>query len=158
MAAVTLGQRLGREEQAKRKGPQPRGQDVSPVELIDATERGLWTLIDWRAALGEEQIASFRRDVASHAFEAQERRLAGDRPWLGLPTDVAAEILSYRPDELVPDEYAGLLDRHLTGQHVPVLVHYLAGAALAAIVLDTRDGIELRRRIWAEHQTSADID
>jgi hypothetical protein len=108
----------------------------------------LWRLQDWRVALGDAQIAEHRDRLLTEAVAARSRRESGERPLLGVATDVAAEILSYRPEEAVPVRYAELINAALTRVMPEELVVYNIAAAVAALVLEEPDGMRLRRRLW----------
>lgn len=151
---MTVRRRLERLEAAP-SFARPDAPNITPQELVAIARSRAWTLDDWRIAFGEAQIDRVRSELIDDAQEARRRRGAGEDPWLGLPTHVAAEILSYLPGEDVPAAYAGYIDRHFQDPPPPALVAYLVGAAMAAIVLDTRDGMDLRIHLWG-HRTSDD--
>lgn len=145
---MTPSARLTRLERAKDSGPNPRSQHLDPWEWVTATAMGTWTFAEWRVALGEDQLAEAETDLLDRARSARLRRLEGGPPWLGTAMDIAAEIVSYLPAEMVPLSLFELLDRHLRRRHVPALACYLVEAVVAALVLDSRDGRHLRRKLW----------
>lgn len=147
VAVVNTEQRLTRLERAKRRGPSPRG-NPTLLEMYDASRRGLWNFSDWRVALGEDQIEKARREIMQYAVEAREDRERGLSPHLGHGVAVAGAIVSFLPSEDVPQYYPDLIDAALHKDYIPESLPYLVAAVVAAIVLDTRDGIALRRELW----------
>ena len=145
---MTVSRRLGAIEKVDRGRPRPDDPTLSAEDLIYAYRNHLWSLADWRIALGESQIDRFVKHVMAEAIVARRDREAGKPAVLGLSTGVAAEIVSYKPDEVLPDGLAVIINRRLKAEHIPSLVMHLIDAALAAIVLHTTDGLWLRRRLW----------
>lgn len=132
-----------------RERPDPRSRDITPEQIVAATRSGIWTLSDWRIALGEDQIAEVTEDVLDKAVRARSEREAGRPPSLSYGIGVAAEIVSYLPGEHVPEHLSAILDRSLHREHSPASIVYLITAVLAVIILDTRDGMAMRHRLWA---------
>ncbi len=147
---MTPAARLARLERAHQSRPDPRSQNLEPSEWLTATETGAWTFIEWRVAVGEDQLADAEKELFELAQAARLRRQRGERPALGLGLHVAAEIVSYLPNETVPQSTIKALDRQLHEPHVPALWGYLVHAVIAALLLDTRDGRRLRERLWYE--------
>jgi predicted DNA-binding protein (UPF0278 family) len=127
---------------------------LDPSEWVSSTATGAWTLVEWRVAVGEDQLVEAEKELLELAHEARLRRQRGEEPSLGLPLHVAAEIVSYLPQETVPETIIAVLDRHLHERHSPALCGYLLQAVIAALLLDTRDGLRLRHRLWCEHASN----
>ena len=71
---------------------------------------------------------------------------------LGDPYSIAAEILSYAPEEQLPRRLAGLIDAHLAassrhGAGVDGFV-YARAAGVVKLVLGEPDARALRERMW----------
>jgi len=143
---MTRSRRLRQLEDAS-AGPPPPTEE----QACAALKAGTWTWSDWRVAVGDAQMAQMENWLLDAAVEARQRREAGERPFLGRPEDVAAEIVSYRPDEEVPAEYEGFIRRYLDGKRLtPGSATYFVHAGFAMLALKTPDGMGLRRRLWEE--------
>jgi len=106
-----------------------------------------------RVAVGDAQVAAMENWLLNQAVEARQRREAGEQPSLGLPEYVAAEIVSYRPDEEVPAQYEGFIRRYVDGKRLiedTISAGYFVHAGYAMLALKTADGMGLRRRLWEE--------
>ncbi len=132
--------------------------EVEYERALERMKAGTWDWRDFRLALGQEQLDRVESWLVRDAVIARQRREAGEEPVLGDPHNVAANILSFRPDEQVPDAYPGHLrdclehfGRFIEGN--PMMGFFL-GAGASMLVLKTPDGIELRRRIWADGDES----
>lgn len=151
---MTIEGRLARLERARRAAPTPGR--ATPLEIRDATDVGHWGFAEWREEIGEQQLLDVRKEIQAGAVTARNARSHGDPQPMTDALKVAMGIVSYLPTEEVPTTYAHLLDGYLRRHYAPVELDHLALAVAAAIILDTRDGMALRRKLW--HRFESDND
>jgi len=136
---------------------------VNPWDAgLAAIEERRWTWADIRRLSGQEATDQLRADIATAAVALRTERERGLQPCVECAFDAAALIVSYAPDEDVPIMVENDGMRRPLWSYIDDATMVLSGAkqstpafavgivaAGVKLALGTRDGIELRRRIWA---------
>jgi len=127
-----------------------------------AIEERRWTWADIRGLSDQEATDQVRAGIGTAAVALRTERERGFQPCVDCAVDAAVLIVSYTPGEDLPTLVEDDGTRRTLWSYIDEATMALSGAkqstpafdigifaAGVKLALGTRDGIELRRRIWA---------
>jgi hypothetical protein len=137
--------------------------DSDPLAWVHSKlQRFAQGTLPWEEAVplfGQDQLDQWRHRVVNLVKWQRFDRAHGEGPGLGEAIQLAIEIASYSPDENLPWDVASRIDtyraEYMSDSHF-INEQYLVLALLATTLLETPDGMPLRRwlderepEIWA---------